>query len=84
MLSAAPGLRVIATSREPLSAPAEHVVAVPPLDLPPAGPEVPLARLRQNDTVLLFAERAATASGRFELSLVLQYGTAGALPARWH
>ncbi|SEG64096.1 regulatory protein, luxR family [Nonomuraea solani] len=37
VLRAAPGVRVIATSREPLSAPGEHVVPVPPLDLPPAS-----------------------------------------------
>jgi hypothetical protein len=30
VLKAAPGVRVIATSREPLSVPGEHVVPVPP------------------------------------------------------
>src|SRR5262245_31719112 len=44
----APGVRVIATSREPLSVPGEHVVPVPPLDLPAALPAVPLSQLRQN------------------------------------
>src|SRR5215475_11806320 len=34
MMKAAPGVRVIATSREPLSVPGEHVVPVPPLELP--------------------------------------------------
>src|SRR5258708_28987408 len=35
IMRAAPGVRVIATSREPLSVPGEHVVPVPPLELPP-------------------------------------------------
>jgi predicted ATPase/DNA-binding CsgD family transcriptional regulator len=66
--SAAPGVRVIATSREPLSAPGEQVIPVPPLDLPaPSGTE-PLARLRQNEAIMLFTERAAAASGSFELT----------------
>ena len=72
LLAAAPGLRVIATSREPLSVPGEHVVPVPPLDLPvPDGAE-PLDRLRQNETVRLFTERAAAASGAFELTAANQ------------
>ncbi len=69
LLRAAPGVRVIVTSREPLSVTGEHVVPVPPLELP-AGPNAagPLAQLRQNETVALFAERAAAASGDFELT----------------
>ncbi len=67
VLRAAPGVRVIATSREPLSVAGEHVVPVPPLDLPPL-PARPLAQLRQNETVALFTERAAAATGDFELT----------------
>ena len=68
VLSGAPGVRVIATSREPLSVAGEHVLPVPPLELPsPHGAE-PLARLRQNEAVALFVERAAAASGSFELT----------------
>ncbi len=37
LLRAAPGLRVIATSREPLSIDGEHVLPVPPLQLPCTG-----------------------------------------------
>src|SRR5213082_2469345 len=59
IVRAAPGVRVIATSREPLSAPGEHVVPVPPLDLPPSDPAVPLPRLRHSEAVQLFVERAA-------------------------
>src|SRR5229473_5907340 len=68
MMRAAPGVRVIATSREPLSVPGEHVVPVPPLDLPAPQQGEPLARLRQNEAVMLFTERAAAASGTFELT----------------
>ena len=72
LLSAAPGLRVIATSREPLSVPGEHVVPVPPLDLPVPDSAEPLERLRQNETVRLFTERAAAASGSFGLTAANQ------------
>jgi len=72
VVRAAPGVRVIATGREPLSVPGEHLVAVPPLDLPSAEPAVPLAHLRQNEAVRLFVERAAAASGRFELTAANQ------------
>jgi predicted ATPase/DNA-binding CsgD family transcriptional regulator len=72
LLAAAPGLRVIATSREPLSVPGEHVVPVPPLDLPVPDRAEPLDRLRQNETVRLFTERAAAASGSFELTAANQ------------
>ncbi|HEY5989611.1 MAG TPA: LuxR C-terminal-related transcriptional regulator [Streptosporangiaceae bacterium] len=68
IMRAAQGVRVIATSREPLSAPGEYVVPVPPLDLPPPDAAEPLARLRQNEAVMLFMERAAAASGTFELT----------------
>jgi predicted ATPase/DNA-binding CsgD family transcriptional regulator len=68
MLKAAPGVRVIATSREPLSVPGEYVVPVPPLDLPPIDAAVPLAQLRKNEAVMLFTWRAAARSGSFELT----------------
>lgn len=68
ILETAPGVRVIATSREPLSIAGEEVVAVAPLELPPPDPAEPLARLAQNEAVALFTERAAAASGRFELT----------------
>src|SRR5215469_2993851 len=68
VMKAAPGVRVIATSREPLSVPGEHVVPVPPLELPSPDATESLARLRQNEAVMLFTERAAAASGTFELT----------------
>src|SRR5215469_601241 len=66
-LSAAPEVRILATSREPLSVSGEHVVPIPPLDLPPlpGSPSGP-GQLRHNEAVRLFAERAAAATGGFE------------------
>jgi predicted ATPase/DNA-binding CsgD family transcriptional regulator len=68
VMRAAAGVQVITTSREPLSIAGEHVVPVPPLDLPSADSAVPLPRLRQNEAIMLFAERAAAGSGAFELT----------------
>ncbi|MBO0682409.1 MAG: LuxR family transcriptional regulator [Candidatus Dormibacteraeota bacterium] len=71
ILEAAAGVRVLAASREPLSIAGEHVVEVPPLELPPSG-AVPLAQLRQNEAVMLFVERAEAASAAFELTAANQ------------
>jgi predicted ATPase/DNA-binding CsgD family transcriptional regulator len=68
VLRAAPGVRVITTSREPLQVPGEHVVQVPPLELPPGDGSVTLSQLGHNEAVMLFIERAAAASGTFELT----------------
>ena len=68
LLRAAPHVRVIATSREPLQVAGERVVPVPPLEIPPLGDEQPVSRLLQNEAVSLFVERAAAASGSFDLS----------------
>jgi predicted ATPase/DNA-binding SARP family transcriptional activator len=66
LLAAAPGLRVLATSREPLGLAGEVVWSVPPL-------EVPLPTLRPEEVsecsaVQLFATRAAAASRGFALT----------------
>ena len=68
VITTAAGVRVLATSREPLAVQGEHVIPVPPLPLPAAGTAEPLGRLAQNDSVTLFVERAAAASGTFELT----------------
>jgi predicted ATPase/DNA-binding CsgD family transcriptional regulator len=68
ILRATPGVRVIATSREPLQVPGEHVVQVPPLELPPGDGSVTLSQLGHNEAVMLFTERAVAASGTFELT----------------
>src|SRR5438477_1145660 len=68
VLRAAPGLTVITTTREPLQVPGEHVIPLPPLQVPPGDGTQPLAQLRQNEAVMLFSERAGAASGTFELN----------------
>jgi predicted ATPase/DNA-binding CsgD family transcriptional regulator len=68
VVSGAPGVRVVATSREPLSVPGEHLLPVPPLELPAAEGTHPLDQLRQNEAVSLFTERAVAASGAFEVT----------------
>ena len=68
VMRAAPGIRVIATSREPLSVDGEHVIPVPPLALPSGHQAESLGQLRQNEAVMLFTERAAAASGSFDLT----------------
>ena len=68
LLKAAPGVRIIATSREPLAIPEEHVLPVPPLELPSAGADERLDQARQNEAVMLFTERASAASGTFQLT----------------
>jgi predicted ATPase/DNA-binding CsgD family transcriptional regulator len=67
LLRAGPEVRVLATSREPLGLVEEHVVPLPPLDLPAPGTE-DLAQAGLNEAVQLFVERASAASGRFELT----------------
>jgi predicted ATPase len=77
IIKAAPGVRVITTSREPLAVPGEHVVPIPPLELPSAHAGEPLSQLRQNEAIMLFTERAAAASGRFDLTAANQAAVVG-------
>jgi predicted ATPase/DNA-binding CsgD family transcriptional regulator len=66
LLASAPGLQVVATSREPLHVAAETVWHVPPLGLPPDTPES-LEVLGGYDAIRLFAERATAAAPSFAL-----------------
>jgi predicted ATPase/DNA-binding CsgD family transcriptional regulator len=68
VIKVAPGVRVLVTSREPLAIAGEHVVPVPPLELPSAHAAESLAQLGRNEAVMLFTERAVAASGTFALS----------------
>jgi len=72
LVRAAPGVRVIATSREPLAVAGENVLPIPPLELP----AVDGGALRQNEAVVLFVERAAAATGTFELTSANQVAVA--------
>jgi predicted ATPase/DNA-binding CsgD family transcriptional regulator len=68
VLREAPGVRLITTTREPLQVSGEQVIPVSPLELPTAGGAESLGQLQQNEAVALFSERAAAASGAFELT----------------
>ncbi|MFB4300128.1 BTAD domain-containing putative transcriptional regulator [Actinomadura sp. NTSP31] len=65
LLAAAPGLRILATSREPLGLPGERLMVVPPLDLP--GPSTASDAPAESGAVRLFAARAAAADPGFAL-----------------
>ncbi|TRW46714.1 ATP-binding protein [Georgenia yuyongxinii] len=67
VLKAGSEVRILATSREPLGLVEEHVVALPPLDLPSLS-TADLGQVRLNEAVQLFVERAAAASGDFALT----------------
>ena len=67
LLSAAPRLAVLVTSREVLRLYGEQVYDVPPLNLPPLDPLPPLAELLENEAVQLFVQRARAARPSFTL-----------------
>jgi non-specific serine/threonine protein kinase len=69
LLDAAPGLRILATSRAPLDAAAEHALLITPLELPTDNATAAFA-----DAVALFVDRARAAVPDFTL-------TAGNTPA---
>ena len=76
LLLAAPRLRVLAMSREPLRSDGERVFLVPPLSVPDARECSSLDRALEDQSVRLFAERARAALPSFVLS-------AWQLPAPW-
>ncbi|QXJ24202.1 AfsR/SARP family transcriptional regulator [Actinomadura graeca] len=65
LLRRVPGVRVLATSREPLGLPGEVVWAVPPLEVP--GPDDGPEEAARAGAVRLFAARAEAASRGFRL-----------------
>jgi len=68
LLAGCPGLRLIATSREPLRVRGETAWRVPPLELPSvSGGQDGLAELARHEAVRLFAERAAAVRPGFAL-----------------
>ncbi|MDP9355998.1 MAG: tetratricopeptide repeat protein [Chloroflexota bacterium] len=73
LLAACPRLTILATSREPLRLRAEHVVATPPLAVPPFGLRGALGpggarSVERYEAVTLFAERARAARPDFVLT----------------
>ena len=76
LLASSPGLRLIATSRQPLRVAAETVWQVPPLPVPPPG-ELTAGDACRYEAIRLFADRAAAASPGF----VIGAANAGAIGA---
>ncbi|GGZ21020.1 SARP family transcriptional regulator [Streptomyces inusitatus] len=66
LLRAAPGVRLLATSREPLAISGEQLWTVPPLDVPEPGAAP--SDVARSSAVRLFVARAAAASPGFTLS----------------
>jgi predicted ATPase/class 3 adenylate cyclase len=60
------GVRILATSQQPLAVGGEQVFGLRPLSLPP--PEATMAAAGATDAVVLFVQRAAAARGDFSLS----------------
>jgi predicted ATPase len=66
LLRAAPGLRILATSRQPLGLPDERIVMVPPLAV--SEPVSTNGRPPTSDAMTLFAERAAALLPEFTIT----------------
>ena len=64
----APGVHILATSREAMRVEGEHAYWLPPLESPPSGGGVSAIAALQFSAVKLFLERAAASGCRFELS----------------
>jgi predicted ATPase len=67
LLAACPGLRILATSREPLRVPGEVTWRVPSLTLPATGGPVKPLEVAASESVRLFSERACDVTGGFTL-----------------
>ncbi|HSG17329.1 MAG TPA: tetratricopeptide repeat protein [Anaerolineae bacterium] len=68
LLRAAPGLSVLATSREPLGVEGETVWALPPLSSPDPEEEVTLETLGRYEATDLFIERASAVQSSFGIN----------------
>jgi len=67
VLRGAPGVQVLATSREPLRTEGERIYRLPPLESPPAGHGISAEKALRFAAVQLFVERTAAALGEFVL-----------------
>ncbi len=68
LLAGCPGMRIVATSQEPLRIPQEAVWQVAPLAVPPPGRPPGVAGLTGYEAVALFADRAAAARPGFAVT----------------
>jgi non-specific serine/threonine protein kinase len=69
LLRAAPSLRVLATSRQALGIPGEHLIVVPPLPVPAPEQDAVPGLVSSHASVALFARRAADFSPGFEVDV---------------
>jgi predicted ATPase/DNA-binding CsgD family transcriptional regulator len=67
LLRACPGLRILATSRQPLGIAGEHILTVPPLSVPPTDRPPSSDSLAQYEAVTLFAERVGAVHPGFAI-----------------
>ena len=68
LLACAPGLHILATSREPLRTRSERLLQLPPLGLPAAATPLTATRALESPAVQLFVERAMDSQDGFELT----------------
>ncbi len=68
LLQAAPGLKVLASSRDPLQIAGETAYHVPTLSAPGPNTKVTLAELAQHEAVRLFIDRATAAQPAFRVT----------------
>ncbi len=68
LLAASEGVRILATSREPLGIQGEREYPIPPLELPDPQHLPTLDRFGQYEAVALFVERATTVNPRFAVT----------------
>jgi predicted ATPase/DNA-binding winged helix-turn-helix (wHTH) protein len=68
ILKAAPGVQVLATSREPLRSEGEYLYRLSPLMTPTKTSHISAEEASTSPAVQLFVERAARTLGKFELS----------------
>ncbi len=76
LLASCPGLRVLATSREPIGVSGEHVYKMPPLTPPRAGDPEDVETLEACESVRLFCDRSRAARSDFELTEANSAGVA--------
>jgi predicted ATPase/DNA-binding CsgD family transcriptional regulator len=68
ILREAPGLRILATSRQPLGVAGETVIHVGPLSVPEDEGQMALDRIAQWEAIALLVERAREAGAAFEVT----------------
>jgi predicted ATPase len=68
LLACAPGLHILATSREPLRTRSERLLQLPPLGLPTAAAPLTATQALESPAVQLFVERAMDSQDDFELT----------------